>query len=636
MAAQRPHPDTAPVSPAVLAAAIASCVILAGAATPASAAELGKGLKKAMIDETDRVPVIVRWAAEAGAGAAGGKASPAGSRALGAGLVRELPRFGMSAARLSSAEIQKLAQSPQVSGIHLDEPIALDDPPADPVAPRDVLEAEKKSRLAWGVETIEAHRVWSELSVTGRGVRVGIVDTGIDGLHPLFASKLRAWGDLTGHLSPEPDDRDGHGTHVAGTIAGGAGPDGIRLGVAPDAELVIGRALGSRQGSLGMILAALAFVADPDGDPRTDDGARVINCSFGGTSPEADPVWTDVLAELAARGVVVVVAAGNGGRDGAGTVAAPAYLAGSLAVGALGPDRKRAVFSGHSPPVLGNRPRSFLKPDVCAPGVSVLSLGQRNTFERMNGTSMAAPHVTGTIALMLQANPSLTAGEVREILEETATDVGETGRDPEHGSGLVNAYGAVKRALEMKDVARAEPSVDQLLAEGQRAMVANHLQRAIDRFMRVIQTQDHSNESARSAMYYLGEAYARQGNFRGAVACFKKLVEIAPDSPMSARARFQIGKAYKETPTAGPQETVVTLQKSIEAFDQFLAAHPGHEWVPLALVEKAKCLVALNRVPEGVEIARAVAARYANQPAAAAAMELLSKLEAGQGSDPLQ
>ena len=590
----------------------AALLALVAAGTVHAEVPLSRSLKKAMLDDADHVPVVVRW-----------KANAQRPQLLSAS---DVPAFGISAATLSEARIQELAKSDAVDAIYHDAPMPLEQPDIPKTV--DELDAqEHKLRRTWGLAAIGADRVHAELGITGKGVRVGIVDTGIDGLHPFFRDKLRGFKDFTGVLSPEADDTQGHGSHVAGTIAGGITPDGVAIGVAPGCELVVSRVLGPRQGRLSMILAGMAYV--------TESGARVINCSFGSSgSPESDPLWNDVLGYLASRNVLPVVAAGNDGRNGPGTVGSPGYLEGSFTVGAVRPDLQRADFSSYSEEKLGNRPKSYLKPDIAAPGFSVLSTREKNVIGRMNGTSMATPHVVGVVALMLEANPSLTPPRIREIIEETATDLGDTGRDSQYGAGLINAYKAVSRAKELVGAPVVQKSDDDLLTEGQRLMVGNNLPAAASRFMQIVQRADWKDTKVQAAAYYLSEAYYHQGNFRGAVNGFAKLAELAPKSEFGIKAVFQVAKSYKETPVDNPAQTNLTYTKAAEWFSKFIAENPDHEWVPTAMIEVANSYASLNQPDRAKQVLGAFLQRFAGHPEAAHAYALMEKLEGGT-RDPL-
>lgn len=591
---------------------------LALAASAQADVPLSKSLKKAMLDDSGKASVVVRWKHGAHPALPG---------------ARHVPLLNISGATLPVAKIEELSRSSAVEAIYHDEPITLEQPRI-PETVDELTAQEQKMRRTWGLDAIEAHRVHQELGITGKGVRVGVVDTGIDGTHPMFRDKLRGWHDFTGMLSPTPDDQDGHGSHCAGTIAGGVTPEGVSIGVAPGAELLVARCLGARQGSTFTLLAGMMFCADPDGNPETDDGARVINCSFGGRGGDNDPLWTQAIRFLNERNVIAVVAAGNEGDEGEGSVASPGYLEPSFTVGAVNLKHRRASFSSFEGPRMGNRPKSFMKPDIAAPGVAVLSTREKNVIGRMDGTSMATPHVAGVVALVCEAHPKITVQEIKELLEATATDLGETGRDHETGAGLINAFKAVERAKQMATEKKVARSEDELLTEGQRFAVGANLPAANLRFMQILASGDFSRDIVQQAAYYLSEGYYRQGNFRGALNGFAKLAEIAPQSKWGAQAAFQIGKCYKETPANGTAEANLTFTKADEAFRKFVVTYPKHEWVPLAAVESANCLASLGRIDEAVQVLQMVLGKFGDRPEAVAAAELMNRLQGGV-ADPL-
>ncbi len=281
--------------------------------------------------------------------------------------------------------------------------------------------------------------------LSGAGVRVAIVDTGCDE-HRDLAGRIAARENFGG--GRDVDDV-GHGTHVAGIVAG-AGE--VFRGVAPGATLVIARALGAQGGSEDAVLAALSWASQQD--------VAVINCSLGGPGEPGDPLSREVDA-LAADGIVVCVAAGNAG-PGARTISSPGTAAGALTVGAADKDGRMNDYSSRGP-VPGLRAR---KPDVIAVGGGVTSgdacrystgvasaraaiLGRdpcavTPAYVRMSGTSMATPHVTGLVALLVESSrarsPRLTklgrARAVRRAIVQGARSLGAA-RDAE-GAGLVD------------------------------------------------------------------------------------------------------------------------------------------------------------------------------------------------------
>ena len=332
--------------------------------------------------------------------------------------------------------------------------------------------------------TIGARQVQSLLGYSGAGIGVAVVDSGIafhDDLmqlsgpstSPFGNQRLAAFVDfVNGQLAPYDDN--GHGTHVAGIIAGnGYDSAGHNAGVAPDTTLVSLKVLDANgQGSISHIIAALDWVfANKDAY-----NIRVVNLSAGATVRES--YLTDPLALAAKRlvdaGIVVVAAAGNMGRTVAGApqyggITAPANAPWVLTVGAsttLGTpsrtDDAVATYSSRGPTYLDYS----AKPDIVAPGTGVVSLAAPGSlfytsrqdflipgaspsaflpYLSLSGTSMAAPVVSGTVALMLQANPTLTPNAVKAILEYTAQTY--AGYDAlTQGAGFLNDVGAVRLA----------------------------------------------------------------------------------------------------------------------------------------------------------------------------------------------
>lgn len=300
------------------------------------------------------------------------------------------------------------------------------------------------------VPLVGAPRVWGA-GFTGQGVKIGIIDTGLDGDHPDFAGRVQAWRDFVDTAADGgPRDPNGHGTHVAGIAAGtGAASGGRYRGVAPDAELVIARVLDAEGG--GRTSTVMAGV-----EWAIESGARVINISLGGPPYPAD--GTDALSVLCNaavdQGVVVCVAAGNMGPSGH-TIGAPSAAKRVLTIGASeshpGDIADRvAGFSSRGPTGDGSA-----KPDLIFPGDGIVSARAAGTslgrpvderYTALRGTSQATPFATGTVALLLSANPRLAPDDVRERLVRGAQRL--TGVDPlAQGAGRGNAYNAFVNAL---------------------------------------------------------------------------------------------------------------------------------------------------------------------------------------------
>ena len=340
--------------------------------------------------------------------------------------------------------------------------------------------------------TIGATAVRQTLGYDGTGIGVAVIDSGITAWHDDLtdaaapaSQRVARFVDFVGGQT-HPYDDYGHGTHVAGIIAGnGYDSSGARPGVAPGANLVVLKALdGSGSGRISDLIAALNYVIDHQGELNI----RVVNLSIGAGVYES--YNSDVLAQatrrVVERGVVVVSAAGNNGHTSSGQtqyggITSPGNAPWVLTVGAAShmgtidrADDVVASFSSRGP----TRYDDAAKPDVVAPGVGIESLSVPNSqlsstysayllngtiatafppYLSLTGTSMATPVVTGTVALMLQANPALTPNAVKAIVQYTAQPY--AGYDAlTEGAGFLDAAGAVALAQYFANPTGAFPS----------------------------------------------------------------------------------------------------------------------------------------------------------------------------------
>jgi hypothetical protein len=299
--------------------------------------------------------------------------------------------------------------------------------------------------LTYGLEMIQARRAWKELGVSGRGVTVGVIDTGYSD-HPEFKDKVVKSRDFISLMpDDQPNDDLGHGSHVMGTIGGGS-LSGKQIGVAPKVRFVVGKIFSSRRKtSQSVILRAMQWMVDPDGNPDTDDHPRIISNSWGGfpgTLEQEKPMW-EMVQGWREAGILPIFAAGNSGPERS-TMRTPGGFPHSFAVGALTPDRNLPWFSSRGNIFWGGV--EYIKPELVAPGYEVLSVDYQAGYERLSGTSMAAPHVAGVAALMLEANPAISVDLLEEALIASAEDLDVQGKDPKTGHGLLNAYEAVRLA----------------------------------------------------------------------------------------------------------------------------------------------------------------------------------------------
>ncbi|MEV7992747.1 S8 family serine peptidase [Streptomyces sp. NPDC086077] len=276
------------------------------------------------------------------------------------------------------------------------------------------LDGKVKAALADSTAQIGAPQVWNTGS-TGAGVKVAVLDTGIDAGHPDLEGRVVAGRSFV----PGEDitDRRGHGTHVASTISGtGAASGGKEKGVAPGADLAIGKVLGdSGSGDESWIIAGMEWAA------KTEK-AKVISMSLGSSSlhTQTDPMSQSVNRLSEETGALFVVAAGNSG-PGEYTVNAPGAAAAALTVGAVDSTDQMAGFSSSGP----REGDDGLKPDVTAPGVNVLAARSQHTtgeghYTVKSGTSMATPHVAGAAALLAQKHPDWSGQQLKDALMSTS------------------------------------------------------------------------------------------------------------------------------------------------------------------------------------------------------------------------
>ncbi|MCK5416651.1 S8 family peptidase [Candidatus Parcubacteria bacterium] len=287
---------------------------------------------------------------------------------------------------------------------------------------------------------INADDVWAMNppvgGITGAGVKVAILDTGVDSIHAELSDSIILTENFTGE--PDNNDNHGHGTHVSGIITA----DGIyrirnnyATGVAPGAEIIVGKVC-NKNGSCveSDIIAGIEWA--------TGEKANVLNLSLGYENYDGhcdtDPLAAKVNWAVE-QGLVVTVSSGNDNKG----VSSPACASKAIAVGSVNKLGARASFSNYGSTL-----------DLVAPGVDILStyscVAAGNCgyywYANMSGTSMSAPHVAGTVALILQKNPDYTVDNVKEALYNTAVDLGTDGWDQYYGHGIIDAYAAVNYA----------------------------------------------------------------------------------------------------------------------------------------------------------------------------------------------
>jgi subtilisin family serine protease len=358
----------------------------------------------------------------------------------------------MIVGNLSKQTILDLAQRADVGMIYEDGLLELD----APVEQSQASSVPNGSEI--GLRRINAHRLW-ELGYTGAGSLVMGIDTGVFATHPALVGKWRgeepgvmwyhAWLDQRATPSSIPTDYGStkHGSHTMGTMVGLQASTNDTIGVAFGAKWIAAPTIDvGFSPHTSFTLRAFQWAADPDSN-GIDNGdvpdviansyqdPNVASQQCGAT---AGGYWT-VIQALETMGTAVIFSAGNSG-PGTQTLTPPKNNANIFTVGAIdGNTGNIASFSSRGPSSCGS---GIIKPEVVAPGVSVRSANSATGYGNLSGTSMACPHVAGAIALLKEVNPSLTAVQIRDILYETATDLGTAGMDNTFGNGLIDVWAA--------------------------------------------------------------------------------------------------------------------------------------------------------------------------------------------------
>lgn len=397
----------------------------------------------------------------------------------------------------SSAEVMRgVTAIPAVTAIEPMGELAVPEPEVDPAGGVSTQTVEDRT---WGIDRIGAHRVWGELGVDGSGVRVAVLDTGVDITHPDLAGRMATddpadptfpggWMEFNFFGQPvasEPHDSQFHGTHVSGTALGGDNfRDGTSIGVAPGAQLMGGLVLPNGSGTNPQVIAAMQWTIDPfdqHGDPAGEP-ADVVNMSFGPRNGGIVDVQVEAIRNMYFAGVLPVASSGNC-RDGCH--GSPGNVFESFAVGSTDLNDDVATTSSGSvvqksewadPPA--DWPDSWVVPDVSAPGVDVISSVPPGTFPeepeaiygRSSGTSMASPHTAGTAALMLSADADLSLAEIAGTLIDMSffdDRYGEARPNTRFGHGRIDAYRSVSQVVldsgvtgQVTDVATDQPVPD--------------------------------------------------------------------------------------------------------------------------------------------------------------------------------
>lgn len=362
---------------------------------------------------SDGIPLILGYGSKTAPSA---QATPGGAT-----RVRNLPAIHATSVRAAKKQTRKLWRSvaPAASATGASAEAlngsAAGTPKLSEGLSKIWLDGRVKATLKDSTAQIGAPAAWGK-GLDGKGVKVAVLDTGADSHHPDLADRIS--GSQSFVPDETPDDGHGHGTHTASTVGGsGAASDGAEKGVAPGADLLVGKVLSDDgYGQDSWIIAGMEWAVD--------QGAKVISMSLGSSDPSdgTDPMSQAVNRLTDDSGALFVIAAGNSG--GEASMGSPGVADEALTVAAVDSADKRASFSSQGP-----RLNDYaLKPDISAPGVAVLAAkagGSAETgwYQSMSGTSMATPHVAGAAAILAQEHPDWKARQLKDALMSTSKEL---------------------------------------------------------------------------------------------------------------------------------------------------------------------------------------------------------------------
>ncbi|MFS8103000.1 S8 family serine peptidase [Lentzea alba] len=403
------------------------------------------------------------------------------------------------------------------------------------------LDGVRKVTLDRSTKQIGAPEAWQQ-GVTGKGVKVAVLDTGVDEKHPDLQGRQVAEKNFT--TSPDNTDEVGHGTHVASTIAS----KGEKYrGVAPDAEILDGKVCQPGGCTESAILGGMQWAAE--------QGAHVINMSLGGgDTPEIDPIEEAVNRISTETGALFVIAAGNSGRPE--TIGSPGSAETALTVGAVDRNDGIAPFSSRGPAADG-----AVKPDVTAPGVDIVAAeAGTQGHVAMSGTSMATPHVAGVVALLKQQHPDWTGARLK---------------------ATVMASAKANPALKPFDQGAGRVDVPKMLGQ------------------QVIAEPGNINFGVQQWPHDDDQKIVREVTYRNAgkepVTLDLTLDVTGPDGKPSPAGLFAVSPAKVTVPAGGEAKTTITADTKVNAAD---GAYSG----ALVASNGQRTLISVNREVESYDV----------------------------------
>ncbi|MCK4586938.1 MAG: S8 family serine peptidase [Gammaproteobacteria bacterium] len=355
---------------------------------------------------------------------------------IGIKISKELWLINALAVSLQAKHIHEVAALPDIEIVKLDAKIVAN-----------ALSTGTPGTAELNIDAVNVRPIWDQ-GFTGIGTVVGSMDSGVDANHLDLASGYRggsnSWYDPNGE-HPTPYDASGHGTQTTSIMVGGDATGNV-IGIAPEAQWIAAKIFNDADvASLSGIHASFQWMLDPDGDPETDDSADVINNSWniGDTQNTCNTEFQDDITILRAAGIAIVFSAGNAGSSSAPNSFSPANNNDVIAVGALNNTMAIEAYSPRGPSACSGG----IFPQLSAPGTGIkaadLTFGFLTTSSMtVTGTSFAAPHVAGAIALLQSALPNITLAELETALQQSAIDAGVAGDDNDYGWGILDVGAA--------------------------------------------------------------------------------------------------------------------------------------------------------------------------------------------------
>ncbi len=281
-----------------------------------------------------------------------------------------------------------------------------------------IVESVNDEIIDYGVKMVGAPLEWGE--TMGEGIKVGIIDTGVDSDHPELVNRIKDGANFSGGSTDDFEDENGHGTHICGIVAAEKNGIGV-IGVAPKADLYVAKAFNKNgKTTYNSIVKSIRWLVNNNVD--------VINMSF--SSDMASPEYKSLISDVHNRGISIICAAGNEGELGENTIGYPARFEETVAVSAVDINRNIADFSS----------RGYAA-EISAAGIDIYSTYLNGGYATLSGTSMATPIITGAVALLmgkgfLRYGRRLTPDEIRLLLNIYTENVSSSGRDKRYGYGI--------------------------------------------------------------------------------------------------------------------------------------------------------------------------------------------------------